>query len=432
MCTTGSRNSGHTAITSWSGYLYQGKIAIFHALKLLIEKTDISDYSLRLDCEEDFDILKNGVEESLHQVKGKGSDLFSAYSSAFGDIKLKSSQYPQCSLYFHTALSIRDKSKEDIEQDYSPVKVYSYSDDKYHCGLNEVDELIERKIKEYLTQKGAGNYKIQDNYLSQIREKLDDLVLKKVLFIHYKNMMGEGLAYKLAEDNPIRLSEIQSIIESDSVSDWIDSEDYILFLAKYALNKHLETFLQNKEVDLETEERLKKYLIHICGLTNDEMKKFVKSLIPHTSVSFCNLRDYVSGNLQGDDLKYAFYEILSGISQDLKMDNEKIYWLDMDLSFYTPTAINRSGKIQKIQTCKDIVRNIEGTDLDVGFEFQNMITSELDTPSIYATANNTNSVDEKTEDNTFVFDANDSKRITRWKTVSLISLEKAEKKICNE
>lgn len=432
MCSTGSKNSGHTALSSWSGYLYQGKIAIYHVLKLMVGDADIANHSLRLDCEEDFDILNGNDIVSLHQVKGKGDDTIGCYSSAFNDIKGKVETYPDTILYFHLAKGIRNTTIVEIENDYAPVEVYQYSEGKYHCTLEESDILIQGLITEYLTKIEADEYKLQDNYVTQVREKLDELVIDKVLSLHHRNMVGEGTMYQLAEQNPIAFSDFQNILQSEEITNWADSEIYVLFLAKYTFNKCLDIYLQEKEIDENTELRLRKYIGHICNMTNTEIQKFIKSLIPHKKVSFKGIKDYVGASIQVDDLRHAFYEMLICITTELNFKNDCLYWINSDSVSLSPTAIDKSGAIQKINTCNDIVKNIIETDMSVAFECQKLITTELDVESIFETANNYNKVLNNDDDTEIDFDENEHKRISRWKSISLISIDNAKNELNND
>ena len=47
----------HSAISTWSGFVYQGKVALYHCLKL-INQGD-SDFQLQLDSTDDFAIYKD-------------------------------------------------------------------------------------------------------------------------------------------------------------------------------------------------------------------------------------------------------------------------------------------------------------------------------------------------------------------------------------
>jgi len=58
-----------SAISSWSGFVYQGKIALYHSLKL-IHDGDL-DFELQLDSSDDFAIYKNEKLHTAHQVKAK-------------------------------------------------------------------------------------------------------------------------------------------------------------------------------------------------------------------------------------------------------------------------------------------------------------------------------------------------------------------------
>ena len=62
-----------SAITSWEDYEYQGHVALYIALKsildLLQNGKSISGYDLQIEGEEDFSIRKDSKYISLHQVK---------------------------------------------------------------------------------------------------------------------------------------------------------------------------------------------------------------------------------------------------------------------------------------------------------------------------------------------------------------------------
>ncbi|MQZ39149.1 hypothetical protein F4T96_13345 [Acinetobacter nosocomialis] len=48
----------HSAISSWGGFLYQGKVALFHSLKLIVDGNFdgkvIDTFELQLDSTDDF------------------------------------------------------------------------------------------------------------------------------------------------------------------------------------------------------------------------------------------------------------------------------------------------------------------------------------------------------------------------------------------
>lgn len=70
----------HSAISTWSGFVYQGKVALYHCLKLINE--GYSGFELQLDSTDDFAIYKDGKLISAHQVKAKIGDYRSNYKEA--------------------------------------------------------------------------------------------------------------------------------------------------------------------------------------------------------------------------------------------------------------------------------------------------------------------------------------------------------------
>ena len=70
----------HSAIPSWSGYIYQGKIAFYEVLRVIKknlgedENYDFSNYSLEVEWQEDFAIKIGESYKSIHQVKAYAED----------------------------------------------------------------------------------------------------------------------------------------------------------------------------------------------------------------------------------------------------------------------------------------------------------------------------------------------------------------------
>ncbi len=71
----------HSAVSSWSGYVYQGKIALYLVLRTIKEKYennlsfDFSNYSLEVEWQEDFSIKEGKKYLSIHQVKAHQDDM---------------------------------------------------------------------------------------------------------------------------------------------------------------------------------------------------------------------------------------------------------------------------------------------------------------------------------------------------------------------
>jgi len=113
----GEQRLEYDASNSWSGYNYQGKTAIFIALKKINalyesgEQAKISQYYMELEWLEDFSILyESGGQkyyESIHQVKARTDTQMAAYAQALTQLLRKIEVYPTIEhAYLHTINSI--------------------------------------------------------------------------------------------------------------------------------------------------------------------------------------------------------------------------------------------------------------------------------------------------------------------------------------
>lgn len=114
-----------SAASSWSGYEYQGQVAVYWVIKCLnnmdLTLKDYNEFELELESLEDFMINKNGYPFSIHQVKAyPNTSAISRYKRAIFDLLGKSAKYPQISAsYLHTLRNIAcpesDKLKNLLE-----------------------------------------------------------------------------------------------------------------------------------------------------------------------------------------------------------------------------------------------------------------------------------------------------------------------------
>lgn len=121
----------HDASATWSGFNYQGKVAIFHTLHFINEKLDIDSefdfngYTLTLERHEDFEIGNNLGPISFHQVKAYKDPDFSKYRNALLELALELSNKHGVYGYLHTwqpitvpdGKSLAEAVREDIESE---------------------------------------------------------------------------------------------------------------------------------------------------------------------------------------------------------------------------------------------------------------------------------------------------------------------------
>lgn len=115
------------ASPSWSGFNYQGKVALYHALTVINQKPlgdDLSNLSLMLENTEDFEILDAGVAKTLHQVKAYNSASYSKYANALLEITLEIYKNNNVTGFIHTWKKIafkkdfenlKDSIKDDLQ-----------------------------------------------------------------------------------------------------------------------------------------------------------------------------------------------------------------------------------------------------------------------------------------------------------------------------
>ena len=123
----------HDAIPTWSGFIYQGRIAVYLAIKKIIELRDgnkiseIDKYAIEMEKCEDIAIVYKGENEkreyiSIHQVKNEKEDALSEYKIPLIQLMLEKGYYQKYgggvpAAYLHIANNARTKTK-DFETGY--------------------------------------------------------------------------------------------------------------------------------------------------------------------------------------------------------------------------------------------------------------------------------------------------------------------------
>ena len=101
------------ASPSWSGFNYQGKVALYYTLKKINSspvKGNFSKLYLVLEDNEDFEIRDNGVFVSFHQVKAYNISSYSKYSDALLEITLELAKKTNVQGKIHTWKQINPKA----------------------------------------------------------------------------------------------------------------------------------------------------------------------------------------------------------------------------------------------------------------------------------------------------------------------------------
>lgn len=151
----------HDASATWSGFNYQGKVALYHVLKMVCDKLatdtnfDFSEYKLVLENHEDFDIKGPSGFVSFHQVKAINDTAFSTYENALFAMMMQLDTPDNVSVtgYLHTWKKINWTGSSSFEDKLKGIlkKVIdnhteSPSDSFISKGFTN-DNVTEKKIK---------------------------------------------------------------------------------------------------------------------------------------------------------------------------------------------------------------------------------------------------------------------------------------------
>lgn len=117
----------HSAVPSWSGYEFQGQVAIYTSLCFLnsldLATVELSQYSIEIEHIEDFSIKVNNSYLSIHQVKSyQNTYHFSSYKEAVLELLGKCAKYESINkVNLHTTCLIEEPTKDAL---YNLLKEY--------------------------------------------------------------------------------------------------------------------------------------------------------------------------------------------------------------------------------------------------------------------------------------------------------------------
>ncbi|MDD2384627.1 MAG: hypothetical protein PHN18_10595 [Sulfurospirillaceae bacterium] len=403
----------HTAITSWSGFIYQGKVAIYHALTLL----DHSDYVLQLDSLEDFAILDaNRDVVSMHQIKALKSQSFSTYCSEFIKLKSKITSENCQNACFHLAKNITNKSIADIENEFSPIKIYKYGSNDY-CPVDEIDKKIEEKLIKLLHVYHAGDpSKHSMDYACKVRVYLDQVITEKILAIHGKIHASMAPETEVAYKEIIPLQIFLDLIQED-LNQRVEN-DYYFYLLLGDFRRYFMEFCSENEDDLKESDLKRLYAVvkEINDFDKAQIIRFIKNIMPHRTFKFETIADYKDKAIQSTEIKDGFFRILSEIKNIPTYHNLIFLQWTSSHKSYAPSSINLGHSHSK-KICNDIIQNALDNDLDVMFEGSHIITTDIDIDSI------------SSPEVLAKFDPKVHQHIMGWKKVTLKSLENAKREI---
>lgn len=413
-----------SAADSWSGFIYQGKVALYHVLRLLMEEPQSVNYHLQLDSLEDFAIVDEDISPiSLHQVKALGSHLYSSYEAAFIKLEERLAMYPCTGAYFHLAIE-NEKSKAQIKAIHGTIDIYQYKEGDTFCSLNSIDQRIEDLISSYYVVHNLNHFNNQ-NYIQIVRNCLEDIIVSQIIAIHACNHRRNGLRLnEAAYYFTIPFDKFVILLNAD-LNTKIADEEYYLNITKKLINKYYSEFalelqeeLSDEGVVLTEAQRIKldSHLLDINALDKTELISFIQNLLPHREFKLKTLFDFKDKNISQDEFKNAFLKCLFELIEPTFNIKKGLMWSCISSKKYTATAIyTPQNDIKKV--CKKIYENIIENNFEIPYQSDFLITKDLEIDSIEHGLNSQMRIPSE----------NDIKNnIIKWSTVGMVKIETAK------
>lgn len=375
----------HTAISTWSGFVYQGKIALYYCLKLIDDNYSSNrSLKLQLESQDDFAVYNGQTCISMHQVKAYKSNNFSSYNSGFTAQRDKASSDSVSSAFFHVAREIIDLP-EEYETIYHPVKLYDYGTQqasKKYCSLEELDALIETLLKSMISREASlPNWKC--NLAKNIREFLEAVINQKVIATHHMiHTTGDG-DRAIAQREFINFDRLYEILEANDF-EVLETNEFFLSRLQSDIGYYYQQFCEQQvNLSAEKKEKIDQYVLHLTKLTVPEMEHFVKSVMPHRKGSFRTLKDYKDQALDADSMKRSLFTIFNKLIAagiNTQLTSPSIYWLH-ESNFYYPTGIH-SAQEESEAVCYEILSQAISNDVEFLYENGALVTRGMNVASI--------------------------------------------------
>ncbi|MHB2060167.1 ABC-three component system protein [Pseudomonas monsensis] len=398
----------NSAISSWSGFVYQGKVALYHSLKLIIKNE--MDFELQLDSTDDFAIYKSGKLLSVHQVKAKVGSTRGSYTKAL----IKSAEIDEhrktgTNRYFHVSVKIDDTS------DYKPgngevVKFYEYNGQRY-CGLGEIEKITKDLIRTIFND--AKGVLPTERLTDQNYSLISEIISSKAIEIHKINQVDGVSESKAAFENRIHASELLAELLSEGLQNDVD-----YFATE--LRKNLFDYLEKTLDDLLPEINDKQYLraqdlfVHLHSLSSDDLQRLCQVMKP--SESFSKIQHEDIGRYSELIQDFCIAPVLQRLPN----------YMGSDSNFYLPTALTLLND-RECRACVDRIRTEMKNNRRLQpllFEYRNLIAfSALRSFSVETKITENDGSDPKYEAE------NQDDKITRELSVNVITKQDAEGKL---
>lgn len=359
--------SKSVAVASWSGFIYQGKVALYRAIQLLIDDKLSSSYELKVEHLDDFAIFNDNVVLFIHQVKSTKSTYRSSYNKALNQAADVMSDHfnSDTQRFFHVSVDLKDFTEHSCNGKI--VNFFKYHDGKLFVPPDEIDGMLKGIISNYLDKNSLIN---SPQLVSHKFDKLNSLLAQRVNYAHAQNQKYDVSQYESTDCSPILFSEVTDCLTSE-VLDFHDKK-HLLFRFQSQLIKIIDEFAnfyeEENSDDLESElEHLSNCKKVISNLDSRLIERLYISLDP-TNFS-------VESEL-GTGILHKYLNIINKLPSFIS-NNNLPHYLNTKYDKYIPSCIELNGMSKKVLVNKldkylsELRSNT--TLLNILFEFDNLI-----------------------------------------------------------
>lgn len=365
-----------SAISSWSGFVYQGKVALYHSLKL-IHDGDL-DFELQLDSSDDFAIYKDGKLHTAHQVKAKINKYRGGYTTALEQSTfIEYDKIKGTPRYFHVSVQL-DNTDDHKGASGEIVKFYRYGDN-FHCGLGEIEGLTKALIKKICEKQSIT---VSDKLINFNYCLLSEKISTKAIHNHKLNQVDGFSESKAAYEGRIEAKEIlEDLLKQNPYQD----RNYYAVDLKARLQSHLEERLDQALPTMSdvTYERARRLSEHIRITDINELKTLCQMMKPSERFQ----------DVQTNDIR-RYAKLIQAISVE-PIFNHLPHYLDRENRFYVPTALD----VDESEECEsDMINEMKnnGDLLRLLFEYNHLIASKVEASFSFNTKfTNSNDFDDK-------------------------------------
>ena len=335
----------HSAIASWSGFVYQGLCALHYALvSLRTDWNGARTKKLNLEGYEDFSILDdNDLIVSLHQCKcyNTAQNFTNECQKMFdkkeywNDQNKLSSNYNGS--YFHT----------NQTNTYScGISSYQYSTSNGLCSPADISNLIEDEIRNIIQRRNISGASVTK------QNRLVNLIIKHVECLHEQQIETNQEMFDIACSKSIPFSKLIELIEMD--------EDNLTMEEKARTCRHyitLEMKCRLLTCPNVKGTRVEDFMKEFDSLNDFSLIQFVRRLFPDEDILNLSI-DNIS--IRSKERADNLFNVINNINESV--DNTCFDWTrESDNVKQSPSTLG-SNKYPE-EFCSDIIQNPYSNDM---------------------------------------------------------------------